>query len=449
MHKDGRPNGSDGVSISGQGTVINHAGALIYSVGGAVPIHLGTVINEGTIKGDVIGVIFDAGSGTLVNSGILTGGQIGVLASAFNDTITNSGTISSPLTAISMGAGDDQLTLLPGSVLEGTVDGGPGTDTITLGGPGSGSFAGATNFEKLDVASGDWTLSAASTFTDGTAIQSGASLTGSSDVLTGAIDDAGTLVVNQAADGAFGAVLTGAGDFIKQGAGTLTIGDQNFTGPTQIAAGTLLLAGTLPSAVTVGNGGALAGTGRIASLTAESGGQLSLGQNATGTLNVSGDLVQQAGSTLLVTLGADRTAPVLVVDGKATIANGATLSLGPDTAAATIGSHYTLLTAAGGIAGGYAFAALPGSDLELRLTQGPDAVVGLVARQGSSLSAVATSASGAAVAPALAARGLTSQAYNDLTLDPSDAHVASALAALSGDFHPSVQTAMIEDALRF
>lgn len=292
-------------------------------------------------------------------------------------------------------------------------------------------------------------MTGSSTFANGTLIESGGSLTSPSAFLTGAIDDEGILTVAQDDDADFAATLSGAGQFIKSGSGTLTLGDQMFAGATTVAAGTLMLSGAMPSAVTVGNGGTLAGTGRIASLTVESGGQLSLGNAATGTLNVSGDLVQKSGSSLLVTLAADRTAPILAVDGAATIENGATLSLAPDTAAALIGSHYTLVTASNGITGSYDFVALPGSGLELRLTQGSDAIIGLVARQGSALGQVATSTSGAAVAPALAALGLSSQAYTDLTLDPSDARVVSALTALSGDFHPSVQTAMVHDALLF
>jgi autotransporter-associated beta strand protein len=248
--KDGSPNASEGVAAGG-GTIINANGALI--------------------SGKDNGILIDDGNGnagfgatSITNSGKIQGVDgFGIkLVGDYDDTIVNSGAISGgDGLAISMGGGNDQLTLLPGSTITGTVDGGDGTDQVTLGGSGYGNFAGATNFEHLDVASGNWTLTGASTFTDGTSIDAGASLTGSADVLTGAIDDNGTLIVNQATDGTLTASLTGTGLLEKTGSGVLTIGSQSFTGRTDVFDGTLLLAGTLPSAVTVEQGARLAGNG--------------------------------------------------------------------------------------------------------------------------------------------------------------------------------------------
>jgi hypothetical protein len=103
-HSDGRPNGSDGVTIAGMATVINHVGATIYSVGGAVPLAGGTVINDGTISGDIAGVLWEAVATTIENTGTITGGTVAVYGANTDDTLINSGTISGP-TAISMGGG--------------------------------------------------------------------------------------------------------------------------------------------------------------------------------------------------------------------------------------------------------------------------------------------------------------------------------------------------------
>jgi outer membrane autotransporter protein len=442
---DGHPNGSDGATIGGVGgTVINHAGALIYSVGGAVPITTGTVINDGTITSGSIGVLFATGAGLLVNTGTITGQAIGALGSAAADNFTNSGTISSPTTAIDMGGGDDQLTLLPGSVLEGTVDGGDGYDQVTLGGTGDGSFAGAVNFERLEVALGNWTLTGASAFSDGTLIDGAATLNGSASVLTGAITDNGTLVVDQPTNGTFTAALSGGGLLRKAGAGTLVVGTQAFTGRTDVAAGTLQLAGTLPSAVTVERGARLAGTGQIASATIASGGTVA---PAAGTLTVTGNFVQQANSAYAATILPGAASSRIAVGGTATIGSGATLDLTRGAGTYAIGTRYTLLTAAGGITGSYAINQTPLNGTELRVTASGTALFADLVRTGASLAGLAANPDQAAVASAFSTLGVGNAAYAALTLNPDDAAVRTALTRLDGEVHASARTAMVHDAL--
>lgn len=243
LHKDGRPNGSDGVTFGHGGIFINHSGALVESVATGVAFGVqATVTNDGTIHAGGLAVATDIGNDVIVNSGTI---------------ISESGT------AISMGSGDDQLTLLPGSTIIGLVDGNDGNDQITMAGDGDGSFAGAVNFEHLQVASGRWTLTAPSTFSDGTSVADRATLIGTADTLTGAIDNGGTLMIDQSTDAAFAPMLTGTGQLIKTGTGALTIGDQAFIGATRIDRGALLVNGTMLSAITVGSGATLGGTGTV------------------------------------------------------------------------------------------------------------------------------------------------------------------------------------------
>lgn len=159
--KDGSANTSEGISIGG-GTINNASASAVISGatnailvddsnGGDAP-DATTITNLGTIRG---------GNGFGIK---LTGNQ--------NDVITNAGLIEGANgLAIDMGAGDDTLNIRTGSVIKGTVDGGAGKDTITLS--GTGTFAGAQNFEFLDLQSGNWTLTGAQSYADGVSIESG------------------------------------------------------------------------------------------------------------------------------------------------------------------------------------------------------------------------------------------------------------------------------------
>jgi outer membrane autotransporter protein len=433
--KDGSPNASEGIAAGG-GTIVNNAGALI--------------------SGKDNGILVDDGNGnsgygatSITNDGTIRGvNGFGIkLVGDFNDTIVNSGTISGgDGLAISMGGGDDQLTLLPGSTITGTVDGGDGADRVTLGGTGTGSFAGATNFETLEVSSGDWTLTGASTFVDGTFIDKGASLTGTSDVLTGSIVDDGTLVVDQATDGTLTASIGGTGLFSKTGDGTLTIGSQPFfTGQTDIAGGTLMLEGSLGSAVTVETGAKLAGNGDVASATILKGGTIAPG---IGTLQVVGNFDQQAGSTYAATILAGGYSSRIAVGGIATIGSGATISINRVASDDyLIGTRYTLLTAAGGITGSYTLDQTAVGGTELRLGTDGDTLYADLVRTGASLRGLALTRNQAAAATAFGALGAGNAAYAALTLNPDDIAVRSALDQLSGEVHASVRTALLHDAM--
>jgi hypothetical protein len=66
--------------------------------------------------------------------------------------------------AISLNGGDDSLTLGTGSEINGDIDGGNGTDDLTLVGSGS-EDSNFSNFETLVMNGTDWVLSGNSSFT--------------------------------------------------------------------------------------------------------------------------------------------------------------------------------------------------------------------------------------------------------------------------------------------
>ncbi|OAM88796.1 hypothetical protein AW736_17385 [Termitidicoccus mucosus] len=107
--------------------------------------------------------------------------------------------------------------------------------TATLSGAITGSSSTLTK-------TGDGTLvltGAAAATAPGFSIAAG-TLQGNTDSLRGNIANAGTLVFDQASDGAYAGVVTGAGVFEKRGAGVLTLSQASaYTGATRVLAGTL------------------------------------------------------------------------------------------------------------------------------------------------------------------------------------------------------------------
>ncbi len=434
VNADAGATSGSAVQVSGSLVLTNAAGAIIAGANRAI------LVDDGSAGRGY-------GATTIVNAGTIQGGTNAAitLVGAFDDTVVNSGSIvgGSNGSAIDLGAGNDTLALLPGSSIIGRLDGGAGTDRVSLGGTGTGSFAGALNFERLDVASGNWTLSAASIFISGTGIAAGATLAGTTTTLTGVIADAGTVRIDQAVDGIFGATLTGTGSLVKAGTGSVTIGNQTgFTGATSIQGGRMLVAGTLPSAVTVQSGGTLGGNGTVASAIVASGGTIAPGASI-GTLTIAGNFVQQAGSTYAAEIDATGLSDRIIVGGTATLQPGAQLAISGT--AGAIGTRYTLLTAAGGVTGTYAVTQ-SGGGTELRLGYTGNAVVAQVARTGNGLLGLARTTNQGRLAAALAPLGAANAAYAALTLVPDGDAVAPAFDLLMGEVHASLRAAMVSDA---
>jgi outer membrane autotransporter protein len=304
---------------AGNDAYIGHAGGLVFAVTGGdgndsfsesgfSRFQLGldgddTIsINRG---GGSLLVAGGAGNDVItINSGafvLLLGGGDG------NDTITNLGTLGAALT----GSGND--TLVSGGLILGPVDLEGGNDTLILQ-PGcdfnpGGSVSGGSDSDTLNL-QGDQ---------------------------------------NWSFDGDFEAFEI----FNKTGAGTWTLnGDVEVDTTGTIAAGTLLLNGTMGNGVvlTVDPGATLGGIGTITGNVINNG-TLSPG-NSIGTMTITGNYTQNAGSTLGVEVGST-TADLLDISGTATITGGtvAVTLLGSPADGAT----YDILTATGGHTGAASF----------------------------------------------------------------------------------------------
>ena len=223
------------------------------------------------------------------------------------DTFTLSGTLAGSGN-IDLLDGDDILTINTGATLalSGTFDAATasadrfvlaGTDTDTFDANLIGTVflnfdefrkEGAGTWRLIGAAERDWTVA------EGTLI-------GDASSFGGDIANAGTVIFDQATDGAFDGVLSGNGTTIKQSSGRLLMTAENtFTGEMQVAAGILEVDGTLPGTMTIASGAALTGTGTVGSVTTTSGAFVAPGNAAHpfGTLTIGGDY--NGGATIAI-----------------------------------------------------------------------------------------------------------------------------------------------------
>ncbi len=176
---------SDGIYFGSGGSVTNATSGTItgYDNGITVKGAEGTVVNHGTITGsNTAGVAFYQG-GTLTNAaGATISGYTGVdmtTTSGAGSTLVNAGTITAtgaPNIAVTFGAPNDLLVIVPGAVFNGGVLGGGTNSTIELASAASiGALSGLGSdfggFDAIQVDAGaSWNLSGSNSIDPGTPI---------------------------------------------------------------------------------------------------------------------------------------------------------------------------------------------------------------------------------------------------------------------------------------
>ncbi|HEY2876020.1 MAG TPA: hypothetical protein VGJ56_29155, partial [Reyranella sp.] len=330
-----------------------------YGTGGEHGLKI-NVQSGASVTGDGLG--FDlGGSNTINNSGNISGGDGGIFTGVNGDTgpstIFNSGTITSSNFAIFFNSNSvgNTLTLDTTSVINGKVLG-AGSDILQLGGTGNRSFnvsdiganqqyQGFSTFNKIGAST--WTLT-------GTGAQnwniSQGFLVGDTNSLQGShtIADGAELIFDQSAvgTGTYAGSISGAGEVSVRGGGELIMKGKNiYTGATGVD-GTLVVDGSLASAVFVTGSGTLAGNGSVGK-TLIQGGTLSPGHNGIGTLTVNGDLAFTTGSTYLFGVSGFSSGRTNVT-GTATLTGATARAV---FAGGIFNNHFTVLSAQGGLNG--------------------------------------------------------------------------------------------------
>ncbi|EBV8725472.1 autotransporter outer membrane beta-barrel domain-containing protein [Salmonella enterica subsp. enterica serovar Senftenberg] len=330
--------------------------ASVYAHGGAV-----TINNSGTMDSSVFGVYVTTGhtlnnlaggsitantavqlngnNNTLANAGAILGDTNGVTISGSGNTLTSQGKITGGTNAVLINSGskNNTITLNTGTEISGSItdDNNSASANNNLILDGEGTLGSSISGLNSVTSSGDWTLSGATMNLSGTTnsalwvksgtlilngamtakgatVDSGTTLQigngGTLGAFNGDIVDNGTLTFNRSDAAAYGSVISGSGNVVKQGGGELTLSNNNsYSGGTTIAEGTL----------TATAGGAL-GSGNIdnraylkldaasasdpfivADLTTHSGATVEIGAGSTLQANT---LTQQDGSTLTADL---------------------------------------------------------------------------------------------------------------------------------------------------
>ena len=230
-----------------------------------------TIINNGTIRGINSAAIWfqnTTGSNTVINNatGVIQApgnvmGASGNGAVVFN----NLGTVIGNLV---FAGGNDTLNMFTGSSVSGSINGGGGSNLLTLNGTGSGTLpTGITKFQTLQKKdSGTWTITnslqgmglTSTDVQEGTLILTGtnANYTGtmlvdapgtlqaSAQSLPSAITDNGLVRFQQDTDGTYTGLVSGSGAVEKNGTGTLVLAPSAASGNTYTG-GTVLKQGAL------------------------------------------------------------------------------------------------------------------------------------------------------------------------------------------------------------
>ncbi|EDB7453057.1 AIDA autotransporter-like protein ShdA, partial [Salmonella enterica subsp. enterica] len=338
----GKGAGDASVYAHGGAVTINNSGTMDSSVFG-VYVTTGHTLNNlagGSISANTA-VQFHGNNNKLANAGAILGDTNGVTINGSGNTLTSQGKITGGINAILINSGskNNTLTLNTGTEISGSItdDNNSASANNNLILDGEGTLGSSISGLNSVTSSGDWTLSGATMNLSGTTnsalwvksgtlilngamtakgatVDSGTTLQigngGTLGAFNGDIVDNGTLTFNRSDAAAYGSVISGSGNVVKQGGGELTLSNNNsYSGGTTIAEGTL----------TATAGGAL-GSGNIdnraylkldaasasdpfivADLTTHSGATVEIGAGSTLQANT---LTQQDGSTLTADLTA-------------------------------------------------------------------------------------------------------------------------------------------------
>ncbi len=352
-------------SLSGTGMVLNN-GATTAS------LTVGNDNNNSTFNG----VLADGVSSLqLIKSGT------GTLALTGNNIYTGGTTILAGTLQIGIGG-------TTGSIAGNVADNGTlafnRSDSVTFGGDISGTGG------VVNLGPGSLILTGTNTYTGLTTINAGTLQVGDGGAtgsIVGNVVDNGTLAFNRSDTVTYAGAISGTGNVVKMGTGTLILpGISTYTGSTTVDSGSLIVDGSLASTETVINpGGSLGGHGTIGGNLVNNG---TMGQsNSPGTLTVANNYTQTNSGILRIGVAgvAANQHDLVAVNGHAALAG--TLQLFPLTGFnLQPGDQLTFLTAKNGVSGSFANVqsqlVSTGTILQALVTSLPDSVV-LEAVQGS------------------------------------------------------------------
>lgn len=284
-------------TFGGGGMTVSQIPTIIAKDGG--------VIRTG--KFNTVGNVILQNGGALTNSSTETNASYGGFQ--FIGSITVSGTGAGTLMNLNGSARPNHLNGTGNTTFDVADLTASSAPDLTVSAPlanGSGDYMGTGSLVK--TGNGTMLLSAANSYSGSTTVSEGALEVsgnlgaGSLSIASGStlklsaagtlnggdhvagISNAGTIDIANTVAQKISGVITGTGPLIKSGSGVLTLSAGNdYSGPTSITGGTLAVTGSLSefSAVTVGSGATLSGTGYVnGGVTVSDGGKLAAGTAA-------------------------------------------------------------------------------------------------------------------------------------------------------------------------
>lgn len=262
----------------------------------------------------------------------------------------------------------------------------------------------------------------------------------------------GELQLDVPEDTRFATEFRGDGQLIKTGSGMLVLTEHSrvFEGTTRIAAGELMVEGSLGGHVIVEANSVLSGDGRLGSVFVARGGTVSPRPSpalpdvgSVTSIRIDGDLTFEPGGRYEVDVDpAGRFSDVLYVRGVARLA-GSVFHIGSG-GNYRPSSTYTILVGYGGIEGQFDGVSSSFAFLTPRLDYSPLMVTLTLDRNDVQFQDVASSANQHAVGAAL--QTMVAGPLYDALIDADAQTARAAFDSISGDFHASLRTALVEDS---
>lgn len=349
--------------------------------------------------------------------------------------------------------GNAEIRVLADSAEITTEITGSGGITKTQGGrlvlSGRNTYEGGTRLSEgtVEIAS-DANLGHSSgglTFTSGT-LATTASFDSARDML---LTGSGTIEV--ANDTQFGLTgnLTGDGDLVKTGRGTLRFegNGTSFTGTSSVADGLLSLGADsyLGGTMAVLSGGTLAGSGTLGDTLVASGGNLAPG-NSIGTLTVEGDITFESDSLYAIEVDpSSGDSDLIRATGQALLEGGRVVHVGLEGDYQPY-STYTILSADGGVQGAFDTATSNFPFLSADLSYDASNVYLALARNSAPFADLARTDNQKATAEGADSLGAGNTIHDAIVGQADEATISSAFDALSGELHASAKSSLLDDS---
>jgi outer membrane autotransporter protein len=339
-----------GSQLTGNVAVTN-GGAITLALGGSAD----SSFDVGQIGPTIQGVSAFQKTGT--STWTLTGNTPSVTPWTISGgtlSISVDGNLGAPVGTLTLAGGTLQATASFSSTRAITLATG-GSNTFDTG-ANSVSWGGAIGGTGglIKAGSGTLTLTGANTYMGGTTVSAGV-LVGNSTSLQGNIVNNATVVFDQLRGGTYAGSMSGTGSVILQGGAALTMtGNNTYSGTTTVNGSTnaptyLVIQGSLTGKVITNGGTVIGGNGSVGELQIN-GGTVAPG-NSIGMLTVTGNFLHNGGAHQ-VEVNSAGAADRVNVAGTASL-SGATVQVLAAPGSYANRTTYTILSATGGLSGGY------------------------------------------------------------------------------------------------